>query len=89
MPQGSYKKSKTQAPSSSKQKHQKQPLGLKKGSRQIAPKKAKHMESAKLQKAVEKSIKSKVEKELTLRATDSESKAFKVSASTAKTAAPS
>jgi len=81
MPQGSYKKPKTQAPTTSKQKHQKQPLGLKKGSRQIAPKKARHLESAKLQKTVEKAIKNKVEKELTLRATDSESKTFKVSAS--------
>jgi len=82
MPQGTYKKPKTQTPGTNKQKHQKQPLGLKKGSHQIAPKKARHLEAAKLQKAVEKSIKAKVEKELTLSATDSESKNFKVSTST-------
>jgi len=84
MPQGTFKKPKTQAPNTNKQKHQKQALGLKKGSFQIAPKKARHLESAKLQKIVEKSIKTKVEKEMTLRATDSESKSFKVSASGAQ-----
>jgi hypothetical protein len=84
MPQGSFKKPKTQAPNSNKQKHQKQALGLKKGSFQIAPKKTRHLEAAKLQKTVDKAIKTKVEKELTLRATDSESKSFKVSASTSQ-----
>jgi len=54
MPQGSFKKTKTSGSSAGpvrqKQKHQKQPMGLKKGSFQIAPKKAKHLEAAKLQK---------------------------------------
>ena len=49
---------------------------LKKGARVIAPKKAKHLEAAKLKKGLEKSIKANIEQEITAKVKSVEAKSF-------------
>ncbi|XP_033119353.1 UPF0390 protein zgc136864-like [Anneissia japonica] len=57
---------------------QKKALGMKKGARQIAPKKARKIEEIKLQKNLTKAIGCNIEKEITAKASMNEAKPFKV-----------
>merc|ERR1711976_651348 len=83
MAQGKMK-TKTKLPSGAKQKakHQKKQLGPKKGGRTIAPKKAAHVQAAKLKKDLTRAINTKNENEMTARASTSEVKSFSVLKST-------
>lgn len=89
MPQG-FKKNKAQLPDDvkNKKKHKKSP-GVKKGTRDIVPKKKKLQEAAKLKKQLVKAIHNKVETDLLQRASNMETKSFQgamtASSSAAKT----
>lgn len=86
MPQG-FKKNKTQLPDDVKGKRKyKKPPGIKKGARDIVPKKKKLQEAAKLKKQLVKAIHNKVETDLLQRASNMETKSFQGS-TTASSAA--
>jgi hypothetical protein len=76
MPQGNFKKSKSELPKSvtSKDKHQKKLCSIRKGVRDIAPKKARHVEEVKMKKNLDKAIRMNVEKKISQHATETEAK---------------
>ncbi|XP_059144387.1 leydig cell tumor 10 kDa protein homolog [Physella acuta] len=65
MAQGKYKASKLQVPGKKKEKHGRPKGVIKKGHLQIAPKKARLVEAAKLKKDLEKGIRACIEEEVT------------------------
>ncbi|XP_013411316.1 leydig cell tumor 10 kDa protein homolog isoform X2 [Lingula anatina] len=79
MAQGKLK-TKVQLPAGTrgKQKHHKKSGVLKKGCMSIAPKKARHVQAAKLKKSLEKEIKKGIEQEVAVAAGNVEPKRFNV-----------
>ncbi|KAK2169939.1 hypothetical protein NP493_1169g00009 [Ridgeia piscesae] len=77
MAQGKFK-SKATNPGKAKQKLKKKATVAKKGARQIAPKKARYVEAAKLKKDLTKAINKNIEHDLAVRASNVDTKSFKV-----------